>query len=638
MFPLVWLGVGAGLATMLTAATPAPVEYYDLARGFLPEVKLSTGGIALPAFATPNPWAQDTAYLMSTNAKGQRTWRIENFLPGQTTSQGSSMYLFEGSRLALLVDTAQNTKSEMGKSDLKTLVRHLLGHTNTGEAKPNPVDFVVANTHSHGDHTGRNGEMSDRTIYYPELDWPANAPANYVAIKEGGGPGPRGVAVGKIDLGDRVIEAVNIYAHTPGSMGYLDRENEMLATGDALGSGFVWAHFGMISQYAASAHHVVKTVAPYEHLTVLPAHFFQNSSGERQYPPMNGRPLDKQYLTDQARVADAILDGSLIAEPYAVGRGIVWGGIDSARVCFALNRISPEGQKAYLAVQMSGFTPNRTRPQLANIKSNFYLIRGVAEETIYLIKGQTKALLIGTGAGQPGLGNLVRRLFGKTPLEIVVLSDDADQVGGLGQFAGIKKIYAPKGMAVTPLAGATVVEIGDGDVINQGLDQEGRPLVFSVASLTGHSKFGLTLVDESDRLLFSGHALGMQTPDGGLILNDTLQNFAAALTAWRKKTDGKYDLVYTAKNFEWMTAAEFVEQVQDAASRGLKDGDAAMYNSIKPAGMRMVRSTRVDDAAASIVVVGTKAIPGGEAPAVGGRGGRGAGGRAGGGPGGAQKK
>jgi hypothetical protein len=145
-----------------------------------------------------------------------------------------------------------------------------------------------------------------------------------------------------------------------------------------------------------------------------------------------------------------------------------------------------------------------------------------------------------------------------------------------------------------------------------------------VAGLTGHSKFGLTLLSESDRLLFSGHALGRQTPDGGLMLNDTLANFSAALAAWRSKTDGRYDLVYTAANFEWMTAPEFVDQVQDAANRGLREGDAAMYNSVRPPGMRMVRSTRVDDVAASIVVAGTRSIPGGDAPPVGGRGGRGA--------------
>ena len=51
-------------------------------------------------------------------------------------------------------------------NDLKTVVRHLLGHENDGQARAHPLDFVVAITHNHPDHIGENGRMSDRTIYY----------------------------------------------------------------------------------------------------------------------------------------------------------------------------------------------------------------------------------------------------------------------------------------------------------------------------------------------------------------------------------------------------------------------------------------------------------------------------------------
>lgn len=629
---LVVTGLAALFNPLPAVAQPAPVEYYQLAHGFLPEVKLADGRVQLPAFATPNPWGFYTAYLMSTNAKGQRTWRIENFLPGPTSSQGSSMYLLEGSQRALLIDTAQNTKDEPGKDDLKTLVRHLLAHTNTGEPKPNPVDFVVANTHSHGDHTGKNSLMSDRTLYYPEGDWPANAPSNWVPIKEGGGPGPHGESTGKIDLGGRVIEAVAMYAHTPGSTGYLDRENEMLSTGDALGSAFVWAHFAFLSQYAASAHHVVETVKAYPRITVLPAHFFQNSSNGRRLPPVNGRPVDFQYIVDQTLVADGVLDGSVFAEAYSVGRGIAWAGVGSARVCFSLTRLSPEGQKAYIAVRIPGLTP-AVPDVLKNIQAGLYLIRGLAGESIYLVIGSNKALLIGTGAGAPGLSALVTRLIGSLPLDVVVTSDDRDQIGGLAQFLD-RAIYLPKGANIPTTGLRRASTIGAGDRIQLGTDLANRPLELTVHPLAGHSATGITLLDVADRILFSGHALGQQTTDGGLMLNDTLQNFSTALTQWRAQTDGKYDLVYTATNPEWMTAATFVDQVQDAVNRGLKDGDAAMYNSIRPAGMRMIRSTRVDDSAASIVIAGTKAIPGGDAPPVNpGRGGRGPGGPGAGGPG-----
>src|SRR4249919_3940768 len=109
---------------------PAPVEYYKLVPGFVGEAYDADGRALGNGFGTtPNPWGQYTAYLLSTNAKGQRTWRIENYLPNQggQTSQGSSMYLFEGSERALLVDTAQNTVDVAPQGDLKSVVKHLLG-------------------------------------------------------------------------------------------------------------------------------------------------------------------------------------------------------------------------------------------------------------------------------------------------------------------------------------------------------------------------------------------------------------------------------------------------------------------------------------------------------------------------------
>ena len=223
-----WLILGAALGALgAGAATPAAgpqappaLEHYRLVPGFVAE-RVNEDGMALgTGFAAPNPWGAYTAYLLATNARGQRTWRVEHYLPNATsgTAQGSSMYLFEGNTLALLVDTAQNTPDEPGKTDLKTVVRHLLGHENDGRTpRRAPVDFVVANTHSHGDHTGKNATMSDRAVYYPELDWPAKgAPANYVPIKEGGGPSPRGngQAVGEVALGGRTITAINLHAHT----------------------------------------------------------------------------------------------------------------------------------------------------------------------------------------------------------------------------------------------------------------------------------------------------------------------------------------------------------------------------------------------------------------------------------------
>ena len=157
------------------------------------------------------------------------------------------MWLFEGSQKALLVDTAQNTVDMPivpGQLDLVTVVKQLLGHDNDGAVKPNPVDFEVAITHNHGDHTGKNAAMAPRTVYFPDGDWPANAPAHYVPIRRAAGDARGRSRSAASTSATATIEAVNQPGHTAGSTAYLDRENKMLATGDAYGSAYVSATVG----------------------------------------------------------------------------------------------------------------------------------------------------------------------------------------------------------------------------------------------------------------------------------------------------------------------------------------------------------------------------------------------------------
>jgi glyoxylase-like metal-dependent hydrolase (beta-lactamase superfamily II) len=573
----------------LPAQTAPRLEYYRLVPGFLPEYKNASGRNLGNGFATPNPWGAYTAYLMATNAKGQRTWRIENELPGGGTSQGSSMYLLEGSERALLIDTAQNTQDQTaGQSDLKNVVRFLLSHENDGKtARPNPMDFVVANTHSHGDHTGKNRDMSDRTVYYPDLDWPRNnAPANYVPIREGGGTTTHSnsTAVGDIALGSRTIRAIALYCHTPGSTGYLDAENNLIATGDAIGSGYVWAHFGIISQYAETVRHLQAVLKPMDNPAVLPAHFYQVDESSRGPAPIRGRPLDKQYVDDEVAAAEGVLNGSVVGEPYGtVGRNVVIAKVDTGQMTYGLNTLFPANtvDRAYHAIQIPGWsgTVDFTKyPMLANIKTNFWLIRDGSNNSLYLIRGSAKALLVGTGAGAPGLAAFVTRLIGSVPLEVVITSDDPGQIGGLTQFAA-DKIYMPK-----------IAEVGSGDTISLGTDTAGRPITIEIQPLAGHSANGLTLLDVNDRVLISGDALGAQSATGGLILNTPLADFVTALAAWRAKTDGKYDVVYTAHNFQWFTLPAFVDQLQAAAVKG-PTGDA-----------KSIKSTGGADIVASIVL------------------------------------
>ncbi len=427
------------------ANSPAPIEYFKLFPGFVGEIKNEEGWTT--AFAAQNPWGQYTAYLMSTNAKGQRTIRIEQYFPyprpeGRGGLQGTTMYLLEGRDRALLIDTGNPATATDNVNDLKTVVRYILAHESDGSLRAKPLDFVVANTHSHGDHTGQNFRMWDRPFYYMDLDWPALAPANWVPIREGGGStkNGNGTAVAGIDLGDRKLTAIAMPPHTPGSTGYLDAENQMLFSGDALGSAFVWVQIGPITRYLESARHLAELTAPYPKLAMFGSHFYQYALGPRRKPPINGRPADRQYILDQAELAEGLLKGTVVGETYEVGRELVWATLRSAQIVYSLAtvvsgrsstvdalscRTDPEA-----VIQNNGRSLAWQKTALG-IKADFFLIRGPKGEVFHVLKGSKKTLLIGSGSGAPGLKAFVQQLVGKGSLEVVLTDGDPDQAVAL---------------------------------------------------------------------------------------------------------------------------------------------------------------------------------------------------------------
>jgi len=604
------------------------IAWYDLVPGFVAETLDADGWGTASGFDNGNPWGNYTSYLMATNAKGQRTWRVEQYLPNQVINghayaQGTTMWLFEGSALALLVDTGYPDPAGApapanrvaGQDDLTTVVKHLLGHENDGTIRTGAVDFVVANTHNHGDHTGKNSKMPERTIYFPALDWPrTNVPGNYVPIVEGGGTTAAGEAVSAIALGDRSIEAINLYGHTAGSMGYLDRENDLFASGDALGSGFVYMQGGPVSLYESSVEHAVEVLRQYPRVAVLPAHVYQIKVWERNLPPISGSTPDRVYVQDQLDTASGILDGSLIGEPLIVaGRTVTWARSNSAAVCYNLMTLYPGGPfggsygpDILRTLRIPG--PHKTvewmdslTPAVHNIKTEFYLIRDNANTSMYLIKGSSRALLIGAGRGTPGTAKLARKLAGPVPLDVVVTSDDADQLGGLSQFHETD-IYAAEGVSLPDTLPKRRKTVGAGHVFDLGTDLAGRPATVEVIPLAGHSDAGLTLLSVSDRILLSGDALGEQFNGGGLLLRATPAVFDVAIRAWRTETDGRYDIVYTARNSAWYTNPVFVDKVQEALGKAL--AGSPTIPSVRPAGYQMVQSTGPNDVIASIILAG----------------------------------
>jgi|GEM_PF-1393990 len=566
----------------LTAADPqSRLEYFRVVKGFVAEARNSYGWAKGSGFATENPWGQYTAYLMLTNAKGQRTWRIEHYLPwtpgpfvsipDPDTSQGSTMYLLEGSSHAVLIDTANPAKAVEGVNDLKTVVRYLLAHENDGKTRAHPLDFVVAITHNHPDHIGENARMADRTIYYPDLDWPAQAPANYVPIREGGGPTNHGngTAVSRIDLGDRTISAVAIPPHSIGSIGYLDADNRLLFSGDALGSAWPYIQMGPLSVFAQSTHHTEEVTRPYPDLAVLPAHYYQIGAWARGRAPLNGRPLDRQYITDMAALADGLLAGTITGEPFFASPESYWAKYDSAQLAYALPTIYRAGEagQPYHAVRIPGNFKRDTGvasfdpriDAIAKIPAEFYLIHESADETLFLLHGSKSALLIGAGAGAPGLAAFVHSLIGDLPLDVAVLDRDARQMGGLKQLHP-RHIYVA---APNILNGIPATVLNDGATIELGLNPAGQPLTLEATSFQSDGVANLALLNAADRILFAGNAFEPPplSPFMMMMRRNKPEDDKAARAAWLAKLGNRFDLAYLASNTRWYNAPKDLEEL-----------------------------------------------------------------------------
>jgi glyoxylase-like metal-dependent hydrolase (beta-lactamase superfamily II) len=100
-----------------------------------------------------------------------------------------------------------------------------------------PTDIVaIVNTHWHGDYTGSNGALRDRTgaqimihaldsspLGSGELEGPTAGPAD-VHLEDGS----------RIDLGDCELQVVHLPGHTPGSIGVLLPSEGALFTDDSL--------------------------------------------------------------------------------------------------------------------------------------------------------------------------------------------------------------------------------------------------------------------------------------------------------------------------------------------------------------------------------------------------------------------
>lgn len=207
------------------------------------------------------------------------------------TSDNTTMYIIEGTKKAMLIDTG--TKCEK----LDEVIRQITH-------KP----LLVVVTHIHPDHAG-NIKYFDQIYFHPAdtvlmrtMKVAYNGKINYVSDGE------------KFDLGGTTIEALFTPGHTPGSIVLLDRKAGNCFSGDAFGSGQVWMqllpHVSM-AIYAQSCR-TMEALMDKGITKIYCGHY-----------PYVKKAFDKTYMTEMRQLAEELSKGKAPeGKPYPTKVGI----------------------------------------------------------------------------------------------------------------------------------------------------------------------------------------------------------------------------------------------------------------------------------------------------------------------------
>lgn len=214
----------------------------------------------------------------------------------------ASMYLIKGSDKALLIDGGN--KNIKARKELAAIVNKLRGTT--------PLEIAV--THNHEDHTGQLALFKANTIYYPKKDKVKDKhyTNNYSWVKEGD----------VIDLGNIKLNVIETPAHTPGSVTYVDQQNNLIASGDSIGSTFVWLFDKKsLNNYQKTLNHLYDQVKYTKDPLFMPGHKWQTDPANKKrgpkYTPDN-KPMTMQYLKDMITLTKQIKDGTAKSHKYYV--------------------------------------------------------------------------------------------------------------------------------------------------------------------------------------------------------------------------------------------------------------------------------------------------------------------------------
>ena len=222
----------------------------------------------------------------------------------------SNMYMVVGKDKAVLIDLSNDVKwADDAAESLRSIYYGLAGNR----------EKIITITHAHPDHVGMaHAFADDKDIQYwlPRVDFEGNEyylknfPADQVTFFDEGY---------EFDLGGYKIGTVIVPGHTHGSMVFDLEGQNIMFSGDAVGSGNGCWIFSMegFQDFTYGIAHLIDYIED-------PAHGIDQSKltlyGGHDWQKGDMPKLDMQYVRDMSAAVDDIERGNAVWEEYAVGR------------------------------------------------------------------------------------------------------------------------------------------------------------------------------------------------------------------------------------------------------------------------------------------------------------------------------
>lgn len=188
----------------------------------------------------------------------------------KTNFEAPFLYLIFGKDRVLLLDSGS------GGLKIRPTIDRLIADWRAGHGH-RPIHLVVAHSHGHGDHHAGDSEFQDR----PDTDVVGLAPEAVAAFFH--------VAdwpndLGRIDLGDRVLDIIPTPGHQPAHIMVYDARTRLLLSGDMLYPGRLYVPIDKFDTFRASADRLAAFAKTHKIRALLGAHIEMTTTPEKDYP------------------------------------------------------------------------------------------------------------------------------------------------------------------------------------------------------------------------------------------------------------------------------------------------------------------------------------------------------------------